>query len=68
MNNTICHISTVHPLFDSRIFYRECTVLRIAGYDVYLVVRHNRDEVVKGIQVIGLPKPKNRFQLLDFEL
>jgi glycosyltransferase involved in cell wall biosynthesis len=58
----VCHISTVHPWDDVRIFHKECFSLVEAGYDVSLVVPHTRDETANGVRVIALPKAKNRFQ------
>ncbi|MEM4330379.1 MAG: glycosyltransferase family 4 protein [Candidatus Bilamarchaeaceae archaeon] len=60
----VCHISTVHPLYDTRIFYKECTSLANAGYNVSLVIQHIRSEIINGIQVVPLPKPKNRLERL----
>ncbi|WP_322819918.1 glycosyltransferase family 4 protein [Chloroflexus sp.] len=34
----VVHISTVHPPFDQRIFYRECASLASAGYETHLLV------------------------------
>jgi glycosyltransferase involved in cell wall biosynthesis len=56
----ICHITTVHPLFDVRIFHRECKTLVQQGFDVALIARHEGDVVVEGVRVLGLPTPKNR--------
>ena len=36
MKAKICHISTVHKPFDTRIFYKECRSLVKEGYDVHL--------------------------------
>jgi len=57
----ICHISTVHPAFNGRIFYKECKTLVEAGYEVYLIVTHNREEVIDGVHIIPLPERKGRF-------
>ncbi len=54
------HISTVHPVFDTRIFYKECKSLVKAGYEVHLIVQHEKDEIIDGIYIHALPKPKNR--------
>ncbi len=56
----ICHISTVHPVFDTRIFHKECKSLVKAGYEVHLVIQHKKDEIVDGVHIHFLPKPKNR--------
>ena len=57
----ICHISTVHNLFDTRIFYRECKSLANAGYEVYLIATHNREEIIDGVHIIPLPERGGRF-------
>jgi glycosyltransferase involved in cell wall biosynthesis len=58
----ICHISTVHNAFDDRIFYKECRSLAAGGYDVYLVVQHDRDEVVDGVHILALPFARGRIR------
>lgn len=58
----ICHITTVHPNFDVRIFYKEAISLVGAGYDVTLIVQHNKNETIDGVKIIALSKPKNRFK------
>lgn len=60
MNNKIVHVSTVHSAFDTRIFHKECVSLKNAGYEVYLVVRHDKDEVKEGVNILSLPTSRNR--------
>jgi glycosyltransferase involved in cell wall biosynthesis len=60
MGKKICILTTVHPPFDTRIFHKQAKILVKAGYDVILIVQHDRDEVVEGVRIIGLPKPRNR--------
>ena len=59
-NKKICILTSVHPVFDTRIFYKEAKTLAEAGYDVTLIARHDKDETVDGIKIIALPKSKNR--------
>ena len=54
------HLTSVHPLGDNRIFYRECKSLAEAGYDVALVVGHPPTGPVAGVPVIGVGRPRNR--------
>jgi glycosyltransferase involved in cell wall biosynthesis len=57
----VCHITTVHSAFDTRIFYKEIETLVNAGYDVTLIAQHSSYQIVDGAKVIALPKAKNRF-------
>lgn len=56
------HITTAHPPFDIRIFHKECKSLKAAGYDVLLIARNNKEEVVDGIRIIPLTPPNGRFE------
>jgi glycosyltransferase involved in cell wall biosynthesis len=56
----VCHLTTVHPLYDTRIFYKQCKSLSLHEYSVYLVAQSEKSDVIDGISVISLPKPKNR--------
>ena len=56
----VCMLTSVHTAFDIRIFYRQARTLVKAGYGVTLVAQHDKDELVDGIRIAALPKPKNR--------
>jgi glycosyltransferase involved in cell wall biosynthesis len=57
----ICQISTVHPLNDNRVFHKECKSLAQAGHEVTLIITHDRNETIDGVNIVGLKKRKNRF-------
>jgi glycosyltransferase involved in cell wall biosynthesis len=58
----ICHISTVHPLFDDRIFYKECVTLSRNFHEVFLIVTHSSDICIQNVNIISLPAAVNRRQ------
>ncbi len=48
----ICHITTKHRAFDTRIFYKECNALK-SVYSVVLLASNARNEVVNDIKIVG---------------
>jgi len=61
-NKKICHITTVHPPFDVRIFHKECKTLVKAGYEVFLIAQHDKEEIVDEVEIIPLPRVKSRLK------
>ena len=57
----VCHLSTVHPINDNRIFHKQCKTLVEAGHNVTLILAHDRNEVRDGIKIIGLGLTKSRW-------
>lgn len=57
----VCHISTVHSVFDDRIFHKECRTLAEKGYEVTLVVTHDKKEKIQGVNIEPLPDKNGRF-------
>lgn len=56
----VCHFTTVHPAFDTRIFQKECKTLCKSSYDVTLIAQNEKDEIVDGVKIIALSREKNR--------
>lgn len=56
----VCHITTVHPKNDNRIFYKECVTLKEAGYDVSFLIAGEENHRKNGVNIIGLKKHKSR--------
>jgi len=63
--NKACHLTTVHPIFDVRIFQKECISLADAGFDITLIActENEFEELKNGVNCISLKVPvKNRLQ------
>lgn len=54
MKTKVCHMTSVHPAKDGRIFYKECRSLVNAGYDVSLIVAGAKSEICDGVKIIGV--------------
>ena len=59
MPHRICHISTAHSTYDTRVFQKECVSLANAGFDTHLVVQ-GIDELKDGVHIHGLRRPVGR--------
>lgn len=62
MNPTVCHITSVHPPDDIRIFRKECVSLANNGYKVILLAAGAKDEVINGVSVCGTEKIGHRLK------
>ena len=57
----VCHLTSAHPRFDTRIFFKECCSLQMHGYEVSLVVADGLpDEQKNSIHVYGVEKAQGR--------
>jgi hypothetical protein len=50
----VCHLTTVHPSDDIRIFRKQCISLSKFGYDVSLISLKGKSQFVHNVNVIGL--------------
>jgi len=70
-NIRVCHLTSVHPPFDIRIFHKECKSLAQAGYNVFLIAPIKEPILKEGIQVIPIHLPKSRlvrFLVVTFKM
>lgn len=63
---SVCHISTVHSVNDSRIFFKECETLAKSGFEVNLVINAERSTIINGINIIALPVRRSRISRVFF--
>lgn len=61
-NRTSCHITSVHPALDPRIFFKHCVSLVEAGYSVTLICQADSDHTVQGVKIVHLNRANNRFK------
>ena len=58
----VCHLSSVHTTFDTRIFHKECVSLT-KEYEVHLVIPAEKDEVVNNVSIHHIDNAKtSRFK------
>jgi len=62
----VCILTSVHYVFNVRIFYKEAKSLVDFGYDVTLIAQYNGNEIVGRVKIIALPKIKNRFKRIFY--
>lgn len=68
MNPIICHITSVHPANDIRIFHKECASLAKHGYEVHLVAQGSLPTDTKGVihHPLSVPKRESRIGRMIF--
>lgn len=50
----ICHLTSVHPAEDIRIFVKECRYLQQSGFDTSLIVSNSETYVKDGVKIVGV--------------
>src|SRR5260370_41063736 len=56
----VCHLTSVHPANDTRIFEKECLSLAAAGYDGHRVAPAAASGRVRGITIAAMPPARGR--------
>jgi len=51
----VAHLSSVHPWKDTRIFLKMCRTLSTHGFDVTLVARAEKEQILDGVTIIPFP-------------
>lgn len=59
MKDRVCHITTLHPAKDARIFHKECVSLA-KHFDVHLIVANQQSEIVDGVTIHNIDVPQKR--------
>lgn len=63
----ICHITSVHPATDTRVFFKECRSLAAAGFEVILVARSEGGSYeVDGVKIVAFERYKSRVKRILF--
>lgn len=57
----VCHLTTVHVRYDTRVFVKECSSLAVNGFEVTLIVADGLgNEIKNGVNVKDIGKPSSR--------
>lgn len=57
----ICHLTSVHQRYDTRVLYKECSSLVKGGYQVYLIVADGKgEEEVNGVKILDAGESDGR--------
>lgn len=63
----VCHLTSVHKRYDTRIFVKQCTSIANAGFESYLVVADGKgDEELSGVKIIDVGDKQTRLKRIIF--
>ena len=63
----VCHLTTVHGRYDTRIFIKECRSLARNGYEVHLIVADGMgDEIKDDVEIHDIGRPASRLKRMLF--
>lgn len=67
---SVCHVTSAHSRYDTRIFHKECKSLLKNGYEVSLIVNDDKNnEIIEGINIVSTHfNAKSRFQRMFLSL
>jgi glycosyltransferase involved in cell wall biosynthesis len=57
---SISILTSVHPVFDTRIFHKEAKTLANEGYKVTLIAKHDKSETIDNIKIVALSSTNSR--------
>lgn len=58
----VLHLTSGHGIHDARVFQKECRSLKHAGYHTSLVIAHEHDDVIQGINVLAVRGVRGRLK------
>ncbi len=64
----VIQLTSAHWVFDPRIFHKISKSLVRAGYEVILLARHDRDEIVDGVRIAAVPRTSGRLRRVTLTL
>ena len=63
----LAHLTSAHPRYDTRIYYKMCSSLAKKDYEVYLIVADGKgNEIIQGIKIYDVGKASGRIKRILF--